>query len=478
MWAWTSGSIARIVNGQLVGDSEVFGQGALLDSRQARGGEIFFALTGEKTDGYEFIEAAWDNGAAIAIAAQTSWTERPLAIPSGKGLILVEAVEQALQTLAAAYREELGARVVAVTGSNGKTTTKDMVATVLEQRFRVHKNRENYNNELGLPLTILNAPKDAEILVLEMGMRGLGEIKELCEIGHPETGIITNIGTTHLELLGSQENIAKAKWELIEALPPAGTAILNADDQWSVDKARGDQHAQLFYGIRGSYVEPDLVARQIRPAGALGTRFEVHWNGEHEAVFLPMPGEHHVLDALAAIGVGLVYGVSLAEACQGLASVELSKMRLEVHPGIYGSIIISDVYNANPASMQASLGVLQERGGDSTMAILGEMYELGTETESGHRQVGKTAAELGVTQLVTVGKLAEAIAEGAMEAGLPQDRIHVCATKAEAAVRAQELLTSMPPLTWILVKASRGMKMEEITAQLERPQEKGKEFNG
>ena len=478
MCAWTSENIAKIVEGTLQGDPDVVGQGCLLDSRRALGGEIFFALPGERADGHQFIRAAWDQGAGLAVAEKKRWAEMgQLTIPPGKAVVLVDSVLRALQKLASVYRGELGARVIGITGSNGKTTTKDMVASVLARRYRVHKNKENHNNELGLPLTILNAPVDTEVLVLEMGMRGLGEIKELCAIGHPETGVITNIGTTHIELLGTQENIAKAKWELIEALPLQGTAILNADDQWSADKGQAEQRTKLFYGIKGAYAEPDISAQKIQPDGALGTSFEVCWGGERQPVFLPLPGEHNVLDALAAISVGIVHGVSLREACQGLLSLELSRMRLEMQPGLYQSILISDVYNANPISMQASLQVLRERGGDSTLAILGEMYELGAETIPGHQLVGKTAAELEITELVTVGKLAEEIAAGAKAAGMPAERLHVCATKEAAIQKARECLACMPPETWVLLKASRGMKLEEITTQLQVAQEKGKELN-
>jgi len=238
MGKWTVEAVAKIANGALLGNPDLEVAGCVIDSRQAQGGEMFFALPGERVDGHDFIEAAWKKGAFLVIAEETRFlgsAQRP-SVPEGKALLLVKSVLTTLHELAKAWRLDLGAKVVGVTGSNGKTTTKDMIGAVLSQRFRVYQNKENHNNELGLPLTVLNAPLGTEILVLEMGMRGLGEIKALCDIAKPDVGVITNIGTTHLELLLTQERIARAKWELIEALPADGIGIINADDLFSSPK--------------------------------------------------------------------------------------------------------------------------------------------------------------------------------------------------------------------------------------------------
>lgn len=464
---WTSEDVARLLQGRLLGDPKAPARGCVLDSRQAREGEMFFALPGQKVDGHEFIRSAWEGGAGTAIALASRFEDGDPDIPPGKALVLVDSVPEALNRLAIAYRQELGAKVVGITGSNGKTTTKDMVAAVLSERYRVHKSEGNHNNELGLPLTILTAPYGTEILVLEMGMRGLGEIQALCRVGEPDIAVITNIGTTHLELLGSAENIAKAKWELIEALPPAGMAIINADDEWSVRKAALDPHQKRFYGIRGEYASAEMRAMDLEAEGTLGTKFSVVWGSERADVRLPLPGEHNVLDALAALAVGTALGVSLAEGAQGLQNLQLTKMRLEVLAGVEGSTLISDVYNANPVSMQASLRVLKERsGGKPTLAILGEMYELGEATEAGHRAVGRAVNELGIGHLITVGTLAEAIAEGARQAGYPEEKITMCASRSEAITRAKAWLAARQG-AWLLVKGSRGMKMEEITGALQ-----------
>lgn len=467
---WNIKRIAEILGTECIciGDPNVQVFGCVFDSRQARGGEIFFALVGEKVDGHDYIEVAWENGANLAIAEKTKLKDRTkLNVPEGKALILVESGLSAMQVLAKAWRQKIGAKVVAITGSNGKTTTKDMISTVLDQKYRVHKNKENQNNELGVPMTLLNAPETTEILVIEMGMRGLGQIKALCDFVHPDTGVITNIGTTHMELLGSQENIAKAKWELIEALPIGGTAILNGEDLWSVRKAEQDSHRSLFYGIEGKYHALNIQGAHLEQNGTLGTQFEITAQTEHAQAYLPLPGEHNVLDALAALAVGKVYGISLQEGCHGLAKLELSKMRLELHPGIYGSRLLSDVYNANPTSMQASLKVLSERSSQATLAILGEMYELGDASAGGHYAVGQAAAQLGITELITVGTLAEEIARGALASGMAPDRVHICPDRESAISQAKLLLSLLGNETWVLIKASRGMKMENVTEALE-----------
>jgi UDP-N-acetylmuramoyl-tripeptide--D-alanyl-D-alanine ligase len=471
MQTWTVETVARIAKGTLIGNADLEVHGCILDSRKAQGGEMFFALPGEKVDGHDYIETAWNKGAILAVAEENRFkgNKKIPFVPEGKALILVRSVFTALQELAQAWRMELGVKVVGVTGSNGKTTTKDMIAAVLSQRFRVYFNKENHNNELGLPLTVLNAPSDTEILVLEMGMRGLGEIKALCDLARPDIGVITNIGTTHLELLLTQERIAQAKWELIEALPKEGIAIINAEDSLSVQMAKNDSHSTRFYGLEGAYESPHIKGVQLRPWGELGTTFDVNFQDEKATAYLPLPGQHNVLDALAAIAVGTLFSVSLAEGCKGLTELELSKMRLEVRQGVFGATLINDVYNANPVSMQASLQVLKERAGENkTLAILGDMYELGPSAESGHREVGRTLAKLGVSELITVGKLAEEIAQGARMAGYAEDQIHVSASREEAVKKAQDLLELYGPEIWALIKGSRGMKMEEITVQIER----------
>ncbi|WP_368294019.1 UDP-N-acetylmuramoyl-tripeptide--D-alanyl-D-alanine ligase [Dehalobacter sp. TBBPA1] len=463
---WNSGIIAEILGGRLYGSESAYFEGCVIDSRAASGGALFTAIRGEKTDGHLFINKAFEAGASIALAETHSLEELGIpVIPAGKAIIAVKDSLRALQDLARAWRKTLDPVVIGITGSCGKTTTKDMTAAVLAKGFKVHKNLENHNNEIGLPLTILNAPAGTEIMVLEMGMRGLGQVRALCDICSPSVAVITNIGTTHLELLGSQENIAKAKWELIDALS-GGIAVLNAEDAFSVSKAATAEVKKVFYGISGKYVSPDVYAVNIRSSGTLTTCFEVVSGEDRAEVRLPLPGEHNVLDALAALSVGLAKGVSLAEGAKALEELELSKMRLEIQQGVFGSTIINDVYNANPTSMKASLHVLAESGGAKTIAVLGEMYELGDFAVSGHRDVGRAVAELGIDTLITVGKMAEDIAQGASEAGFPASGIHICSECAEAVSVAKKLIEEMGSDVWVLVKGSRGMRMERVSGAL------------
>ncbi len=471
MKVWQTGTVAQILQASLIGDPEVEVKGCVLDSRLVNGGEMFMAFSGQKVDGSSFIVNAWERGAVLAVAevSDSQGSNEVWKVPKGKALILVDSITGALQKLAQVRRQELGAKVIGITGSNGKTTTKDMIAAVLSQKYKVYKNIENQNNELGLPLTILNAPEDTEMLVLEMGMRGLGEIQALCKIAQPDTGVITNIGTTHMELLGTQDNIAQAKWELIDSLPTTGMAVLNAEDLYSNQKAQSDQPYVRYYGLQGKYHVPEVQGQNLKAFGSLGTSFVISYANQRATVELPLPGEHNVLDALAALTVGEIWGIPLETGALGLANLEISKMRLEALDGIYGSLLISDVYNANPISMQASLKILKERAtGKPTLAILGEMYELGSTSQAGHQEVGAEVAKLGISKLITVGKMAEDIARGAKNEGYPVQSLETCATREEAIMRAGKALKELEHGSWVLIKGSRGMKMEEITAGLKR----------
>ena len=466
---WKSEHIAALTQGELWGEAKAPLQGWSLDSRTIIPGQAFIALKGEHTDGHRYIKQAWEAGASVVLAELSGLQEFGLVnsdVPAGRAIVGVRNCMEALQQLAAAWCKKLNPRVVGITGSNGKTTTKDMVAAVLSAQYSTHKNQENYNNELGLPLTVLNAPADTEVMVLEMGMRGLGQIKALCDLCKPRIGIITNIGTTHLELLGTRENIARAKWELIDSLPREGIAILNAEDYYSVQKAAHSEVQKVFYGIKGQYGRPDIRGINVRAGSGLNTDFEVLAGEEKALVNLPLPGEHNVLNALAALAAGLKLGVSLEKGARALQELKLSKMRLEIVEGINHSIVINDVYNANPVSMQASLKVLAERGGEKTIAILGEMYELGESAVEGHREVGRAAASLGIKELITVGPLAKEIAWGAKISGFPPSKLHCCDSCEQAASQAQTLIEKFGPGTWLLIKGSRGMKMERVSQQL------------
>ncbi|MCL1790641.1 MAG: UDP-N-acetylmuramoyl-tripeptide--D-alanyl-D-alanine ligase [Peptococcaceae bacterium] len=520
---WKSVEVSALVDGRLFGPQDNSFDNCVIDSRQAREGSMFFAIPGEKVDGHAFIRQAWDAGATIVVAGVEGYKNHfcaeisPLTdkdvyftVPPEKALILVPDALEALQKLAYIRLDELDAFVVAVTGSNGKTTTKDMIAAVLSVRFQVHKTPENCNTEIGLPLCVLHAPPDTEVFVLEMGMRGPGEITQLCQISRPNIGVITNIGNTHIELLGSQEAISRAKWELIASLPKGGVAVLNADDAESAAmmKTRGMNCRKVCFGLEGRYGDLQVQAHDVEAFGDTGTRFKAvcqliernpiprracdrnpvidegtqktDWNIDRRqspfrdrrqlgadscepiVVELPLPGNHNVLNALAALSVGRVLNVPLREGALALSNPGLSKMRLEIVPGVDGCMVINDCYNANPASMKASLGVLKERTEGATISVLGDMFELGQLALSQHLVIGALVAFLEIDYLVTLGSLAEQIARGALESGFPADRVFQCHNHEEAAQRTRELIQRAGPGCWVLVKASRGMAMESI----------------
>ncbi len=449
--------IASIIRGKISGpDPEVKVRGVAIDSRKIKPGNLFFALPGQRVDGHNFIPQVLAAGAAAVVKQAISGTNG--------NMIIVEDPLSALQELATFYRSRLPVKIWAVTGSTGKTSTKDLLAVVLGRIGRTAKTVGNYNNEIGLPLTILGLDRSDELAVIEMGMRGLGEISQLCRIASPDYGVITNIGHTHLEILGSQENIAQAKGELLGALSPAGAALLNGDDQWCRALAAQAPCPVYFYGL-GPHNH--FQGLDLAPQGATGTVFKVSYAGEVAEARVMIPGEHFVMNALAAIGAGVLSGLSLATAAAALAAAGISAMRWETLPGNHGTEIINDAYNANPDSMRAAVTTLaQMTSGKIKVAILGDMFELGPTAPVMHRDIGRLVGQLAIDYLYTAGDLAKEIAIGAQETGMPAARVRHFATTAEAATTLPALIQ---PNALILVKGSRGMKMEKIVDCLKEP---------
>jgi len=447
------GKVAEVIGACLLqGDPGIPVSGVSTDSRSVRAGELFFALRGERHDGHDFAAQAVDRGAAGVVVS------RPLSLAAGAGVLLVEDTLKALQTLAAWWREACRVPVVGVTGSTGKTTTKDMIAAVLGVRMPVWKTPGNLNNEIGLPLTLLGLEPGTGVAVVEMAMRGPGEIATLCDIARPTAGVVTNIGETHLERLGTVDAIARAKGELLAAIGPEGFALVHAESPYAEREAARCRGRVRYFGRR-----PGVDFRLVdwRPEG-YGTRFTAEVAGRAAECALPVPVEHNVLNALAAIGVGFEMGLSTDEIAEGLRRVSLSAMRLEIRPWGRGEII-NDAYNANPASTRAALAVLSGlAGGRTRVAVLGDMLELGPRAEAGHREVGEAAARH-ADYLVAVGDLSRYTAEGALAAGLPPERVFWCADREQAAGVLQDLLRGDE---LVLVKGSRGMRMEEIVARL------------
>lgn len=478
MKAISLAQIVQAMDAQLllgVPTSETLVQGVSLDSRTARAGDLFFALAGQKTDGHHYVAAAFEAGAVAAVVSRFPEGLENREFTAPKFLLKVADPLAALQKLAGWYRQQFDLPVVGVTGSTGKTTTKDLIAAVLSSQGPVLKTEENFNNEIGLPLTVLGLEDQHWAAVLEMGMRGRGEIAALCHIARPTIGVITNIGHTHQELLGSIENIARAKGELLENLPAEGVAILNGDDPWLRQLAATAKCRVVFFGLK---TRVDYRGGHIKQHGKRGVSFTLHLpEGGSVTVDLPVPGEHNVINALAAFAVGCQLGLGAEDMARALQQAKLSSRRLDFRPGPQGAIIINDVYNANPDSMRAALQVLQAvaleeaeknknaaSGTPRTVAVLGEMYELGDFCSEGHRLVGEEVARLNISLLITVGELAEDIALGAKKAGFPASRVVSVKTNAEAARIVLELLETRDV---ILVKGSRGMRMEQIVEAIE-----------
>ncbi|WP_146824252.1 UDP-N-acetylmuramoyl-tripeptide--D-alanyl-D-alanine ligase [Alicyclobacillus suci] len=436
------------------GDDQTLVTGVNVDHRQLRPGDAFVAFVGERVDGHDFVEQAFDCGASVAIVS------KPVKTHAGP-IVVVEHPLTAIQRLAAHERSLFTGPVIGITGSNGKTSTKEMVAAILCRLGDCLYTKANQNNELGLPLTILQRTPKHRSIVLEMGMRGVGQIAQLCEIAKPTLGIITNIGHSHLEILGSQEAIAKAKGELLLSLPSDGRAILHAEDPWLQKIAVSSQAPVVWYGLTDT---SDVFASDIQWKNE-GMTFTVHASGQCQAISLPTFGVHNVRNALAAIAVGLEVNLSLQQIADGLASLEALTGRLRVVEAPGNVTIIDDCYNASPLSMTASLEVLAAlapRG--ARTAILGDMFELGDYTEQGHREVGIRAAEFAVDRLVCIGEAARWIAEEAIRHGVPSVH-HV----PDTSTAMERLFDWVNENTTVLVKASRGMQLERIVERLVAP---------
>jgi len=421
------------------------------DSRTIKPGELFVALRGENFQGHYFVEATAKAGATGALV-DVNWTGD---VPRNFALLQATDTLQAYQMLAANYRRSLALKVLAITGSNGKTSTKDFAASVLARRFRITKTEGNFNNHVGLPRTILEASSEDEIAVWEIGMNHPGEIAALSKIAAPDAAIITNIGVAHIEFMGSREAIATEKGALAEAIEPQGTVILNADDPFSAGIAARTRAKVVFAGTTGGTVR----AIEIRQS-AEGSEFTIVEGAHRCRAQLPVAGSHMVQNALLAVAAGRAFGLSIEECAAGLAAAPLTKARLQIKE-IGGVQFLDDSYNANPDSMKAALRTLVELDAEGKrIAVLGEMRELGSESERGHREVGEIAAMLGVDQLITIGRAAEQIAEGARTAGL--EKVSSARSTGEAAKLLGQIAE---PGDLVLIKGSRAARTEEVIEQ-------------
>ena len=441
--------IAQLAGGSISsGDQTVVVNKVSTDSRTLKSSELFVALRGENFDGHNFVESAAQIGAAGAIVEST-WNGE---IPKNFALIRAKDTLQAYQNLAANYRKSLTLKVVAITGSNGKTSTKDFTAAVLAHRFRVTKTKGNFNNHVGLPRTILEATSADEIGVWEIGMNHPGEIATLAKVAAPDVAIITNIGVAHIEFMGSREKIAEEKAALAEAVGADGAIILNADDLFTKTIASRARRKVILAGTNSGSIQ----AAEITQSGT-GADFTILEGAHRCRAQLSVPGLHMVQNALLAIAAGRAFGLSLEECAAELAAAPLTRARSQIKD-IGGVQFLDDSYNANPDSMKAALRTLVELDADGKrIAVLGEMRELGDQSERGHREVGETAAALKIDQLIAIGDIAAAIADAAGQAGLRKTTIVKSTSEA-----AEVLGEIAAPGDLVLIKGSRAARTEEV----------------
>ena len=454
------------------GDPLVFRE-AVIDSRKVSGGELFAAIPGEETDGHRFISSAFSNGAAAALVQEdVSCDFESLDLRNGgicasgvlsgeKPLcIRVENTVEALQRIAAYHRRQLpGMEVVGITGSVGKTTTKELVFDMLSHHFKTLKTLGNMNNEIGLPLTMLRCSEEIAQAVLEMGFYVPGEIDQLCQIALPSVGVITNVGMVHASRAGSMEVIAKGKSELVQARPENGTALLNYDDPYVRPMAELTNAKVFYYGL-----DPmaDLYADNIESFGPAGLKFDLNYGGEKKTVRTPLIGRHSVLTALRGASVGFARGMDWDEIIEVLENSH-SKLRMRLTRTIAGGTLIDDSYNASPDATIAALNLLSEMPG-RRIAVLGEMRELGQYEQKGHEMVGEKAAG-SCEELVTVGPVTKHITKAAIAGGMKSENVHWFETVPEAIAFLQEGYGAADDV--LLVKGSLAMGMNRIVSVLE-----------
>ena len=457
-------NIARACNGRLIYPAEdsrketehAEAAGVVVDSRKAGENFIFVATKGERVDGHRFIPDVFAKGALGVVCEK-----EPESLPGP--CIVVEDSFEALKQIGEFYRQQLPVKVVGITGSVGKTSTKEFVAAVLSMKYKVHKTLGNYNNEVGVPLTVLSMPEDTEVAVLEMGINHFGEMHNLSRIARPDICIMTNIGQCHLEFLGSREGILKAKSEMFDFMKEDGSVCINGDDDMlaSIKEVKGKK--PVTFGLSE---QCRVYAADIKGKGLFGSEAVIHGNGESFAVQIPLPGEHMVYNALAAAAAGQLLGLTPEEIRDGIAAVESVSGRSHIVK-LPDKVLIDDCYNANPVSMEAAIDLLLQADG-RRVAVMGDMFELGEQEKEMHARVGKYAAEKGVECIICAGKLARCIYEGAREAAGerkdgPAAEIFYFEDRESLLEGINQILK---PGDTILIKASHGMGFEKVVEQL------------
>ena len=468
---FTLKEIQKITRGDVVqGDMSDSFKDISIDSRTVNPGDLFIAIKGDNFDGHEFVFDAVRKGAKGAVISKKEALKEELFHKNNgfaPSVIVVDNTLAALQKIAQHLREQIDIPFIAVTGSNGKTTSKEMIASVLETKYAVLKNEGNYNNHIGVPLTLLKLMPSHDISVLEMGMSGLGEIRRLCEIAKPNTGVLTNISGVHLEFLGSIEKVKEAKGELVESIDEKGTVILNFDDPLVKDLKKKVRGKLITYGIDNQ--DSDIKAERIMNLGINGSTFLLTVGNEEIEIHLPAIGGYNIYNALAAAAVGFVHNVGLENIKKGLEAFRGFPMRMEICPIDDTIKIINDSYNANPLSMKKAAETLSgiDKKGRSFF-VAGDMLELGDASKEAHEDLGRFIAGQSIDFLIVVGELASSIGKGALESGMKEERVLICNTLKEASGILDEQLKSDDI---VLIKGSRGMRMEKIIEELKKTRE-------
>lgn len=429
-------------------------EGVSIDSRKIAKGNLFIPFKGEHVDGHQYVADSIRRGAAAAL-----WQKDVPNPPAGLPILIVEDCLAALQKLAAKYRQELRVKVVGITGSNGKTTTKDMTASLLGLKYKVQKTEGNFNNHIGLPLTVLGLDEDTDIAVLEMGMSARGEIEFLTKLASPDAVVITNIGEAHLQDLGSREGIAEAKLEILTGLQKGGVAVLNGDEPLLMEKVpqfKDTVQVQTFGRGEANTIYPREITSYDE-----GSRFKI--NLSDQSFDLPVLGTHNILNALAAMSIAHYFSIPFEQMGEGLANVKLTQMRMEFVAGKQGEKIINDAYNASPTSMKAAIEIVSNlQGYEKRILVLGDMLELGSEEKQFHQQIGEGLNKSKINLLFTYGSLGMEIAKGAGKS-LGENKVFSFIDKQKL---IRELRKYLDEKTLVLVKASRGMKLEEVVTAL------------
>ena len=444
--------IAEFVGSKGECDQEAVAMGYSIDSRTLNPGDLFIAIAGERFDGHNYVQAALEKGAvgAIVEAGRHVGGDSPR-------LLQVEDSLKALQLLGAAARRLWGKPLLAVTGSAGKTTTKEILAHILSTRFRVMKSSGNLNNHIGLPLQLLKLEAEHDLGVVEMGMNHAGEIRALGELAHHDLAVVTAVAPVHLEFFESLKDIARAKYEIIETLHPGGVAVLNADDDYVCQFGRDFKGKVVRFGIKRS---ADVSAQKIKLNGAEGSTFELVVGSVGEPVTFPLVGEHNIYNALAAAAAAMERGVSPSQAAAALSSVAPPDKRGQVL-NLHGATIINDSYNSNPRALQAMIDTLASMKAQRRILVVGEMLELGPTAEALHRECGKHAADKKIDMVIGVRGMARAVAEAACGSGTQAQFM-------ETPEQAGEWLArNLRPGDAVLLKASRGVKLERALEMLQ-----------